>query len=87
MPKVQLASTGRRSVGGCLGHKHRRQLLEHFPRLLVSRRHRNAQANHACEEKWSQDVTEHSDALALEPDVFKSDDPKDRKVAEKVGRG
>jgi len=25
--------------------------------------------------KWSQDVTEHSDALALEPDVFKSDDP------------
>lgn len=26
--------------------------------------------------KWSQDVTEHSDALALEPDVFKSDDPK-----------
>jgi hypothetical protein len=27
--------------------------------------------------KWSQDVTEHSDALALEPDVFKSDDPKE----------
>ncbi len=27
--------------------------------------------------KWSQDVTEHSDALALEPDVFKSGDPKE----------
>ena len=27
--------------------------------------------------KWSQEVTEHSDALALEPDVFRSDDPKE----------
>jgi hypothetical protein len=27
--------------------------------------------------KWSHEVTEHSDALALEPDVFKSDDPKE----------
>lgn len=28
------------------------------------------------EEKWSQDVTEHSDALDLERDVFTLDDPK-----------
>jgi hypothetical protein len=27
--------------------------------------------------KWSHEVTEHSDALALEPDVFKSDDPRE----------
>ena len=27
--------------------------------------------------KWSQEVTEHSDALALEPDVFRSDDAKE----------
>jgi hypothetical protein len=27
--------------------------------------------------KWSQDVTEHSDALDLERDVFTKDDPKD----------
>ena len=27
--------------------------------------------------KWSQDVTEHSDALDLEDHVFKQDDPKD----------
>lgn len=27
-------------------------------------------------EKWSQDVTEHSDALDLEEDVFTKDDPK-----------
>jgi len=28
-------------------------------------------------EKWSRDVTEHSDALDLEEGVFKKDDPKD----------
>jgi len=28
-------------------------------------------------EKWSSDVTEHSDALDLEEGVFKKDDPKD----------
>lgn len=28
-------------------------------------------------EKWSQDVTEHSDALDLEQDVFTKDDPKE----------
>ncbi len=27
--------------------------------------------------KWSQDVTEHSDALDLEDSVFKKDDPKE----------
>lgn len=27
-------------------------------------------------EKWSADVTEHSDALDLAPDIFKSSDPK-----------
>lgn len=27
--------------------------------------------------KWSQDVTEHSDALDLDEDVFKKDDPKE----------
>ncbi len=31
----------------------------------------------AGKKKWSHEVTEHSDALALGPDVFKSDDPKD----------
>lgn len=30
-----------------------------------------------AKEKWSQDVTEHSDALDLEPGVFERDDPKD----------
>ena len=35
-----------------------------------------------AKKKWSQDVTEHSDALALEPDVFKSDDP--RKIAKSL---
>jgi phosphoenolpyruvate carboxylase len=29
-----------------------------------------------AKEKWSQDVTEHSDALDLEEHVFESDDPK-----------
>ncbi|MBW8882177.1 MAG: DUF3175 domain-containing protein, partial [Asticcacaulis sp.] len=27
--------------------------------------------------KWSQDVTEHSNAMDLEKDVFRSDDPKE----------
>lgn len=31
----------------------------------------------ATEKKWSADVTEHSDALDLEPHVFEQDDPKD----------
>jgi len=30
----------------------------------------------AAAKKWSQDVTEHSDALDLERDVFARDDPK-----------
>ena len=30
-----------------------------------------------AQEKWSQDVTEHSDALDLEEGVFTSDDPKE----------
>ncbi|GHA25990.1 hypothetical protein GCM10007989_22120 [Devosia pacifica] len=30
----------------------------------------------ANKDKWSQDVTEHSDALDLEDHVFESDDPK-----------
>jgi len=30
----------------------------------------------AASHKWSQDVTEHSDALDLEKDVFTRDDPK-----------
>jgi hypothetical protein len=29
------------------------------------------------EKKWSQDVTEHSDALDLEDSVFKKEDPKE----------
>jgi hypothetical protein len=28
------------------------------------------------QEKWSKEVTEHSDALDLEEDIFESDDPK-----------
>jgi hypothetical protein len=31
---------------------------------------------HKKQEKWSQDVTEHSDALDLEEGVFEKDDPK-----------
>lgn len=33
-----------------------------------------AQTQHG-DEKWSQDVTEHSDALDLEDHIFESDDP------------
>jgi hypothetical protein len=33
-------------------------------------------AKHSTRKKWSAEVTEHSDALDLEQDVFKSDDPK-----------
>ena len=29
------------------------------------------------QKKWSQDVTEHSDAMDLENEVFKKDDPKE----------
>lgn len=32
--------------------------------------------HHPYNEKWSQDVTEHSDALALEAGVFEKDDSK-----------
>jgi hypothetical protein len=32
-------------------------------------------ATHKKSEKWSADVTEHSDALDLEPEVFRSHDP------------
>jgi len=32
---------------------------------------------HEKKNKWSQEVTEHSGALDLEPGVFKLDDPKD----------
>jgi len=34
--------------------------------------------------KWSRDVTEHSDALDLEPDIFESDDAK--KIAHSLKR-
>ncbi len=33
-------------------------------------------SNHKPKSKWSADVTEHSDALDLKPDVFENDDPK-----------
>lgn len=38
----------------------------------------------ASDEKWSGEVTKHSDALDLEKDVFKSDDP--RSIAESLKR-
>jgi hypothetical protein len=43
------------------------------------------------EKKWSKEVTEHSDAMTLEQDIFKSDDPKKiaasvKKSAEKSDR-
>jgi hypothetical protein len=38
----------------------------------------------AAKRKWSQDVTEHSDALDLEGSVFKQDDPK--KIAASLKR-
>lgn len=31
----------------------------------------------ATEKKWSADVTEHSDALDLQPNIFEQDDPKE----------
>jgi putative cell wall-binding protein len=34
--------------------------------------------------KWSREVTEHSDALDLEPDVFEQDDP--REIARSLKR-
>jgi putative cell wall-binding protein len=34
--------------------------------------------------KWSREVTEHSDALDLEPDVFEQDDP--RQIARSLKR-
>jgi len=36
------------------------------------------------ERKWSAEVTEHSDALALEENIFESDDP--RKIARSLKR-
>jgi len=41
-------------------------------------------ARKATPRKWSQNVTEHSDALTLEHDVFKLDDPK--KIAASLKR-
>ncbi|MGI6852211.1 DUF3175 domain-containing protein [Mesorhizobium sp. 1B3] len=38
----------------------------------------------ASKEKWSAEVTKHSDALALEPHIFESDDP--RKIARSLKR-
>ena len=38
-------------------------------------------------EKWSAEVSEHSDALDLEAHVFENDDPKEnRRIAETLGR-
>ena len=39
---------------------------------------------HHDDRKWSADVTEHSDALDLEKDIFKSSDPK--KIARSLKR-
>ena len=39
---------------------------------------------HKRKEKWSADVTKHSNAMDLEEDVFKSDDPK--KIAASLKR-
>lgn len=43
------------------------------------------------QKKWSADVTQHSDALTLEPHVFEKDDPKEialslKKSADQSGR-
>ncbi|HWK65862.1 MAG TPA: DUF3175 domain-containing protein [Rhizobiaceae bacterium] len=38
----------------------------------------------ASKEKWSSEVTKHSDALALESHIFESDDP--RKIARSLKR-
>jgi hypothetical protein len=40
--------------------------------------------HHQQQEKWSKEVTEHSDALDLEEDIFESDDPK--KIAQSLKR-
>lgn len=37
--------------------------------------HHHTGHDHAHGEKWSQDVTEHSDAMDLEEHIFESDDP------------
>ena len=39
---------------------------------------------HSTKKKWSADVTEHSDALDLESNIFESKDPK--KIAESLKR-
>jgi len=39
---------------------------------------------HSAKSKWSADVTEHSDALDLESNIFESKDP--RKIAESLKR-
>lgn len=40
--------------------------------------------HHQHQEKWSKGVTEHSDALDLEEDIFESEDPK--KIAQSLKR-
>lgn len=45
---------------------------------------RKASAKKATPKKWSKKVTEHSDAIDLEKDVFKQKNPK--KIAESVKR-
>ncbi|HWE47081.1 MAG TPA: DUF3175 domain-containing protein [Caulobacteraceae bacterium] len=44
-------------------------------RHTSSESHRNERSAHK-DHRWSADVTEHSHALELDRDVFKSDDPK-----------
>ena len=45
-------------------------------RLVIGKPEGTHMSEHHDDPKWSAEVTEHSDALDLERDVFKSNDPK-----------
>jgi len=53
--------------------------------ILFNQRHSNMATKHSsAKKKWSADVTEHSDALDLENNIFESKDPK--KIAASLKR-
>lgn len=52
-------------------------LLKHMLDSQFVQRHAGEKMPDSSKKKWSQDVTEHSDALDLKQDIFRSDDPKE----------
>jgi Protein of unknown function (DUF3175) len=61
-------------------------IVDEFFKKIMSTKNSTSKksAKKATSKKWSQEVTEHSDAMDLEKDVFKQRDPK--KIAESVKR-